>query len=343
VDHLGRYRIDGVLGQGRMGRVYRAFDETHARPVALKVLHPAGEDTGRLLHEARASAALDHPNIVTIHEVGEVDGGVYIAMELIEGRPLRASVGDPAIPLPQRIAWLVELARTLAAAHERGVIHRSVRPENILVRSDGTLKLLEFGLARNTSTAATSPVAQFEATAPGSSLDTPLFSAPEQIRNQPVDARADQFAWGVVAYELLTGVHPWAPARDPIALIAAILTRPARPLHDVVPGAPEALARAVDRALLTEPKARFPTMAELLTSLDPPAPARSRLLGLMAAPARAAGPLETMPPAKAEGFDTTTRFVPTESTPIQRPRWPLIVGLVALAAVVGAALAASLT
>jgi serine/threonine protein kinase len=332
VEHLGRYRIDAVLGEGRVGRVHRAFDEQRARPVALKLLVRAGDERARMLAEARAGMALDHPDIVTIHDVGEIDGHAYLAMELIDGRPLRQFVGDGSVPLAVRIGWLTTVARALAAGHARGLVHRGVRPENIFVRPDGGLKLLEFGMALVAHADPLGPVGQFEATAPGASLDTPLFLAPEQIRKQPSDARADQFAWAVVAHELLAGVHPWA-ARDPIALVASILSRPARPLHELVPDLPRAFGHAVDRALRKDPAERFATMTDLLASLDAPAPARARLLGLMAATARSDGAVTQTP----DGLRTTRLVTPTE-----RPQWPWIAGIVVAAAIVGAALAAAL-
>lgn len=324
VERLGRYRIDAVLGEGRVGRVHRAYDEQHARPVALKLLVRTGDERARLLSEARAGMALGHPDIVTIHDVGELDGHAYIAMELIDGRPLRQFVGDGSVPLPVRIGWLTTVARALAAGHARGLVHRGVRPENIFVRPDGGIKLLEFGMALAAQADPLGPVGQFEATAPGTSIDTPLFLAPEQIRKQPSDARADQFAWAVVAHELLAGVHPWV-ARDPIALVAAILSRPARPLRELVPDLPEGFGHAVDRALLKDPADRFATMADLLNILEAPAPARTRLQSLMAAPAR----------ADSLG---TTRLV----TPNERRQWPWIAAVVVAAAIVGAALATAL-
>lgn len=355
MEHFGRYRIDGVLGEGGLGRVHRAFDEQHARPVALKLLVRAGDERARLLAEARA-AVVEHPDVVRVYDVGEVDGVGYVAMELIEGRPLRAVIGDRSVPLMARIAWLLTIARALAAGHARGIIHRGVRPENILLHPVDGPKLLEFGLARRPIQPTLGPGGAFEATAPGSSIDTPLFLAPEQIRNQTVDARADQFAWGVVAYELLTGVHPWTAARDPIAMVAAILVRPARSLREVAPDVPEPLARAIDRALLKDPGDRFPGMAELLASLDPPAPPRSRLKGLMSSQVSSAGMMNSQVTTSQVATAALTTPNVTASayagppplpgaappTIAPRPQWPWIVGVVVAAAVLGAALAAAL-
>lgn len=343
MEHFGRYRIDGVLGEGGLGRVHRAYDEQHARPVALKLLVKAGDEQPRLLAEARDGAAVDHPDVVRVHDIGEVGGVGYVAMELIEGRPLRAAIGDTSIPLQTRIDWLLTVARALAAGHARGVVHRGVRPENIRIRPDGGVKLLEFNLARRPIQPGLGPGGQFEATAPGSSVDTPLFLAPEQIRNQPVDARADQFAWGVVAYELLSGVHPWTAARDPIAMVAAILVRPARALRELVPDAPEPLTRAIDRALLKDPGDRFPGMAELLASLAAPAPPRSRLLGMMTSQVSSSQVIPPEPRIAAAGAGAGLPALPVEPPPVaSRPPWLWIVGVVLVAAVLGAALAAAL-
>lgn len=161
-DPFGRYVIEAVLGEGGMGRVYRALDTRLERKVALKILRPptethegAGVSSGdvsdgpsRLLREARAAAALDHPNAVSVFDVGEVDGIPYIAMELIEGRSLRTCMGDATVPMERRVRWLIEIAQALAAAHGRGLVHRDVKPENVMVRNDDVVKVLDFGIAR---------------------------------------------------------------------------------------------------------------------------------------------------------------------------------------------------
>lgn len=342
MEHFGRYRIDGVLGDGELGRVHRAFDEQHGRPVALKILLKAGDEQPRLLAEARDGAVLEHPDVVQVYEVGEVGGVGFIAMELIDGRPLRAAIRDSSIPLQTRVEWLLTVARALAAGHARGLVHRGVRPENIRVRPDGSVKLLEWNLARRPIQPGLGPGGQFEATAPGSSVDTPLFLAPEQIRNQPVDARADQFAWGVVAYELLAGVHPWTAARDPIAMVAAILVRPARPLRDLVPDVPDSLARAIDRSLLKDPGDRFPGMAELLASLAAPAAPRSRLLGMMTSQVVSSQVVAPGERTASTSVHSGPPALPGESPEIApRSPWPWIAAIVVAAAILGAALAAA--
>src|SRR6186713_948665 len=211
-DTFERYTIEALIGQGGMGCVYRAYDPRLDRRVALKVISqdsaPAAANA-RLVREARAAAALDHPNAVAIFDVGEFGGAPYIVMELVEGRTLRRAPGDAALPVPTRVAQLADIARALAAAHKRGLVHRDIKPENVMVRDDGMVKVLDFGIARRTGgtvdpRSATEPALQ-TLTVEGVKLGTPVYMAPEQIRGDELDGRTDQFAWGVLAYELLAG------------------------------------------------------------------------------------------------------------------------------------------
>ena len=152
-----RYRIEAVLGEGGMGVVYRAFDPRLNRRVALKVVRAQRSDddletstgaTARLLREARLAASLDHPNAVAIFDLGAVNGEAFIAMELVSGRPLREWIGDASVPLATRLRWVFDVARVLAAAHKAGLVHRDVKPENVMIRDDGDVKVLDFGIAR---------------------------------------------------------------------------------------------------------------------------------------------------------------------------------------------------
>jgi serine/threonine-protein kinase len=268
--------IDSLLGQGGMGRVYRARDVTLERWVALKVLRLDGRDptatlgrsTQRFLREARAAAALEHANTVVIHDVGEVDGTPFIAMELVEGRSLRSYVGDAAVPMETRVRFLADIARALQAAHDRGIIHRDVKPENVMVRRDGVIKVLDFGIARSVG----APEAAGVSTARGEEsglLGTPRYMAPEQLRGDPLDQRTDQFAWGVVAYELLSGKSPWSDATPAVSLtfLSTILADDPvleEPLRRVCP---PHVASTVLRALAKRPADRLPSMADVVKAL----------------------------------------------------------------------------
>jgi serine/threonine-protein kinase len=275
-DTFERYTVDAVLGQGGMGTVYRAHDTRLERRVAIKVITDADasdEASARLLREARAAAALDHPNAVSIFDVGELSGAPYIVMELVTGRTLREAMGDASADVGTRVGWLADVARALAAAHKKGLVHRDTKPENVMVRDDGVVKVLDFGIARR-SQGALDPSAPTQATAlptltkEGIKVGTPLYMAPEQIRSEPLDGRADQFAWGVVAYEVLTGKLPWRGVTDPLASVASILTdQPDGAALDAA-GVPAEVKAVVLRALAKKPDDRFASMDDVVRALD---------------------------------------------------------------------------
>ncbi|HKO49477.1 MAG TPA: protein kinase [Polyangiaceae bacterium] len=271
-----RYTIEALIGQGGMGCVYRAYDPRLGRRVALKVISESSApaaSTVRLVREARAAAAFDHPNAVAIFDVGEVDGVPYIVMELVEGRTLRRSPGDSEQPLSTRLAQLSGVARALAAAHERGLVHRDIKPENVMVREDGMVKVLDFGIARRIG-GSVGPRSDSQSSAlptltvEGVKLGTPVYMAPEQIRGDELDGRADQFAWGVLAYELLVGALPWRGGGDLLAVMASILTDPVDRAALERAGVAPAVARVVLRALQKKPEARFTSMNELRAALE---------------------------------------------------------------------------
>jgi serine/threonine-protein kinase len=274
-ERFERYEIEGILGRGGMGCVYRAHDPKLGRDVAVKVLLPAGEGPpseearSRILREARAAAQLSHPNAVSIFDVGESEtAGPYIVMELVQGRSLREAVRDASVPLADKLRWLSETASALAAAHDRGIVHRDVKPENVLIRDDGAAKVLDFGIARRSNAAPADPSAPTEAPLPtltvdGAQLGTPIYMAPEQIKGDAVDGRTDQFAWGVVAYEALGGKLPWRLDRGALGVAASILTDTPAPLE----GVPPEVEAVVRRALAKDPAERFASMRELLAEL----------------------------------------------------------------------------
>ena len=294
-DRFDRYVIEGTLGEGGMGRVYRAEDSKLHRRVALKLLivdqegDPQGwqEAAARMLREARSAAALDHPCAVSIFDVGEVDGTPYIAMELVPGKPLRAYVGATDVPWERKLRWLLDVASALGAAHEAGLVHRDVKPENIVVRDDGRIKVLDFGIARRTriQTEGNEPHGSGETlTGKGLVVGTPRYMSPEQLRGQPLDGRADQFAWAVTAYELFAGRRPWSVEGDALATVATLLTEPPPPLEPLAPYLPEVVVAVIERALAKTPAARFASMREILAVLEPHAAAPSSPYASIPAP-----------------------------------------------------------
>ncbi len=273
-----RYRIKTVLGRGGMGAVYRAHDERLDRFVALKVLALAGDDAttsdaelrARLIREGRAAAKLDHPNAVVVYDVGEVEGTPFIAMELVEGRTLREVLQSDTPPHDDAVRWLGDVALALGHAHERGIVHRDVKPENVMVRPDGRIKVLDFGIARRLAgpvdaEAATASPALPTLTMEGTLLGTTRYMSPEQIRGLPLDGRSDQFAWGTMAYELLTGRLPWTGA-DALAISASVLTDTPPSLEEA--GVPAEVARVLERALEKDPDKRFESMQAAAEALE---------------------------------------------------------------------------
>jgi hypothetical protein len=277
-DTFERYTIEAPLGQGGMGCVYRAHDARLGRRVALKVISDGdregrAEADARLLREARSAAALDHANVVSIFDVGDHEGTPYIVMELVEGTTLRDAVGDPSVPLSARLARLADVARALAAAHARGLVHRDVKPENVMVRRDGVVKVVDFGIARRAGSGVdphgeTETPALPTLTVDGVKLGTPVYMAPEQIRGDALDGRTDQFAWGVVAYELLAGRLPWRGSSDAMAVMASVLTDPADPGPLERAAVPPAVRAIVLRALEKRPADRFASMDDVARALD---------------------------------------------------------------------------
>ena len=283
-DRFGRYELTELLGRGGMGEVYGARDTVLRRNVALKVLRSegtlapsAGPDTAgaaRILREARAAARIAHPNAISIYDVGEIDGVPFFAMELVVGKTLRALIRDDHVAIAQRLRWLVDVARALAAAHRLGLVHRDVKPENIMVSEDGVSKVLDFGIARHATTGAdatktTERAAPSSLSGLGLAPGTPVYMAPEQMRAESLDGRADQFSWGVVAYELLTGTLPWNRDVGELALIEQILRREVAPLRLVRSEIPVAVDAAVRVALSKNARDRFVTMEALAGELEP--------------------------------------------------------------------------
>lgn len=272
-DKVGRFTVEHVLGEGGMGIVYQAHDEHLGRKVALKVVATTGdaEASARVLREARVIASLDHPNAIIIHEGGEINGEPYIAMELVPGQNLRAFVDKPDVSPAKKARWLVEIARALAAAHRSGIVHRDVKPENVMVRPDGRIKVLDFGIARRSASPidTAGPTAKAlipTVTSSGGFIGTPMYTAPELLKGKAADGRSDQFSWAVLAYELFEGKAPWE-APDALGIVATMMSDPPNPMqNDEVP---EEVRAVIMRALSSSPAARYGSMDDIAELLEP--------------------------------------------------------------------------
>ncbi|MFO0755699.1 MAG: serine/threonine-protein kinase [Byssovorax sp.] len=276
---VGRYVVRSVLGAGAMGTVYVAHDPELDRRVALKVLRPelgagpsASAFRARLGREARAMARLSRPEVVAVYDSGAWDGRLYIAMELVSGKTLRAWLAEEKRPWREVLERFLQAGRGLAAAHEAGIVHRDFKPDNVLVGDDGRARVTDFGLARAASEGEAAPASSSAprssgsplATARGTLIGTPAYMAPEQLRGEPADARSDVFSYCLSLYEALYGERPFhGDSMD--ALLASISGAPPRPPRSAVPSW---LARAVLRGLRAAPEARPASMDELLRALE---------------------------------------------------------------------------
>ncbi len=267
-DEVAQYTIVDVLGEGGMGAVYRARDERLERVVALKVLVEAEDPdfAKRLRREALAAASLSHPNVVSVYDVGSHEGRVYLAMEVVEGRTLRELVGHPDVPWTERLRWMVDVARALEAAHATGLVHRDIKPENVVLRKDGVIKVLDFGIARNV---AVPEASEAVITGRGQIIGTPAYMAPEQLRGGETEPATDQFAWGVMAYEVLTGERPWKKSADIVTVIANILSDAPAPLRSKLPDVPPVVEGVIHRAMEKLPEGRNPSLGHVVAKLEP--------------------------------------------------------------------------
>jgi len=331
----GKYRIERLLGKGGMGQVFLAHDLTLEREVAIKVLPPdVSQDeqvVRRFQQEAKTAAKLDHPNIIPIYRV-ESEGGLnYFVMKYISGTSLEDLL-DKKEPLPvpeiQRILW--EAACALGHAHQRGVVHRDVKPANIMFDHDGRVMLTDFGISKALQAAT-------GLTATGMIIGTPHYMAPEQGKGAPVDGRADQYSLGVVGYRMITAELPFSGDSVHTIIYKHIYEEP--PLASAKrPDIPGSLTVAVSRALAKEPDQRFPTMEDFATAVWPEQP--------VASPAKSRGAARPRSRATA---DAPTEITGAPTTPIssaksrkpapparRRSRAPVVIGLVVVAAGVGA-------
>ncbi len=274
---LGRYEIRSKLGEGGMGEVYLAHDTQLGRPIALKLL-PAdiARDQQRLhrfLQEARAAAALNHPNIAHIYEIGEADGGYFIAMEYVEGATLDKRIGGRPLPISEALDIAIQIADALDEAHGKGVTHRDIKSSNIMITTRGRVKVLDFGLAKITTADNTSQqisdsqVATRVKTSPGVVMGTVNYMSPEQASGQKVDGRTDIWSLGVVLYEMTTARVPFE-GTTPSHVIVAILEKEPLPLSAYVPNVPEALDWIVTETLTKDASERTQTARELMKKLQ---------------------------------------------------------------------------
>ncbi len=278
---LGSYRIEAKIGSGGMGIVYRALDPRLGRKVAIKVLPSSAvanaDRERRLIQEARAASALNHPNIVTIYEIDrcEQDGQStsFIAMEFVPGSTLAQLIGGKGLRLRDALKYAAQIADALSAAHAAGIIHRDLKPSNVMVTPQGTVKILDFGLAKlNTVTepdayADTVVGAIGPPTEEGMVLGTVAYVSPEQAEGRPLDARSDIFSFGSVLYEMITGRQAF-PGTSKLSSLSSVLTRDPQPVSQSIPGIPSELDKLIQRCLRKDPARRWQSMADVKVALE---------------------------------------------------------------------------
>jgi hypothetical protein len=277
---VGKFELHALMGEGAMGAVWKAYDSVIRRYVALKLLGRAVGRTqdarSRFLREARAAGALQHPNIVTIYDLGEADGQLFIAMELVDGTDLSEMIAmrEP-LALERKLDIVIEVLQGLTYAHGRGVIHRDIKPSNVRIASDGSVKIMDFGIARLQSA---------DITGSGAIVGTPTYMAPEQITNGPVTPATDLFAVGCLLYELLSYRKPFE-GETVHGVLYQVLTTDPKPLRTMAPSIPAALERVVSKAMNKVPEDRYETARQL----------QSALFGIRAALSGASDATERMP------------------------------------------------
>ncbi len=261
-DRLGPYEIVGQLGAGGMGEVYRARDSRLGREVAIKIL-PA-EFSGkrdrmeRFEQEARSASALNHPNIITVFDIGSQNNISYIAMEFVDGKTLRDLLGTGAIPLRKIVNIAAQIADGLAKAHAAGIVHRDLKPENLMISQDGFVKILDFGLAKSQEipSAGASVLPTIARTDAGVILGTVGYMSPEQASARPVDFRSDQFSFGSILYEMCTGKRAFSRG-TPVQSLSAIIQEDPEPVAALSPQTPAPLRWIMERCLAKEPEERY--------------------------------------------------------------------------------------
>jgi serine/threonine protein kinase/Tol biopolymer transport system component len=339
---LAQYNIEEHVGQGGMGSVYRAWDTHLRRRVAIKVLRTslekrAAEMRARLLVEARSAAGLNHPNIVTIYEIGRTETLDYIAMEFVQGKTLHSLIAGQPMPLNLALNYGAQIADAVSAAHATGVTHRDLKPANIMITERGRLKVLDFGLAKLAEPADESGATQtLELTVRGSAVGTPSYMSPEQAQGKAVDSRSDIFALGAILYEMLTGRRAF-PGDSLAAVMAAILMVEPPPISTVREVPPE-LDRLIARCLRKDVERRLQHAGDLKIALQEFA-AEADAAALPLSSSGVSRPAFTIPPTSTQHSAATsaallpsalsTGPVPAAAEAPTRRRWPTVVAIVA--------------
>ena len=272
---LGRYEIRSKIGEGGMGEVYQGRDTQLGRDVAVKVLPTTfSSDSDRLRRfeqEACAASALNHPNILVVHDIGTHDGTTYVVSELLEGETLRKRIGGTPMAQRRAIDYALQMAHGLAAAHEKGIIHRDLKPDNIFITDDGRVKILDFGLAKLTQLDGNQPQTDVPTrrvdTDPGAVMGTVGYMSPEQLKGRPVDQRTDIFSFGAILYEMLSGrraFHGGSAAET----MSAILKEDPPELSDTNKSVSPGLERLVNHCLEKNPSERFHSARDLAFALE---------------------------------------------------------------------------
>ena len=260
---LSHYKIVEKLGEGGMGVVYKAEDLTLGRFVAIKVFPSistaSAEERARFFQEARLASSLNHPNIVTIHEFDETDGTAFIVSECVDGKTLTALMHEGRLSVPTMMNIAIQIASGISAAHAKGIVHRDIKPDNVMVANDGPVKVMDFGLARLLGSS--------HMTSAGSLIGTFAYMSPEQIDEQEVDARSDIFSFGTLMYHMATGIPPFT-GKTIAELLASVTRKSPQPPSRIRPEIPEELERIILKALQKERSRRYPTMQDLKTDLE---------------------------------------------------------------------------
>jgi serine/threonine protein kinase/Tol biopolymer transport system component len=356
---LGPYRIVSLLGEGGMGAVYRAKDTRLGRDVAIKILTALTlsdqERVQRFEQEARATGMLNHPNLLTIYDVGNEGGTAYIVSELLEGVTLRERLERGPLPTRRAVDAALQVANGLAAAHEKGIIHRDLKPDNIFLTRDGRAKILDFGIAKLSAKSDDGGIFQQAATEPGMVLGTVGYMSPEQVRGETVDTRSDIFAFGAILYEMLTGVRAFKRGSS-IETLSAILKEDPPDLADSLPNIPPALERLARRCLEKDRDLRFQSARDLAFNLETmstfsmpgtltpgtlsntPNPAQSATMRTQPDPPRRTSATAIRPVTSAMPATVRTAARPaTLAQPVPRRVSPILLTLLFLVAIAGAA------